>query len=542
MTKFIDEKSNVDLEKDKTLFEYADKVRMRIPTSCGRVGDCHECIVEIIEGENNLSEQTDDEQFLSSPFRLACQAKTINVKDNLKFTPRKRDRKILTTFDNKNDYEIDNHYVFDKDSVSIEKNNQKKILINKKSKIFGLAIDVGTTTVAINLLNLESGKVIATSSFENPQVFGGSDVMNRISYDTNKFKGELHKSIISAINFEIGEITKKIKIRRRQIVEIVIVGNSTMRDIFFNLDVETIGVRPYKSLTEFNFIDKKVDSTELSSIASKLDIRINPEAIIYSPPLIASHIGSDISAGLIAVDFFSNNKKKIFIDIGTNTEVVLGDNKNFLAASCPAGPAFEGGEISYGMPGYAGAVEHVKWESNKYSYRTIGDSSPTGICGSGLIDFLSEMIDNKFMNSVGKFTENLEFLKLDENYDVMLTRKDVSNLAQAKAANVCGQALVIKDFGISVEDIDEIYLAGGFANYIDIERAKNIGFILNYSSKKIKKIGNSALEGATKLLLSYKLRKNLLNYVTKINHLELETKEEFFDYFVEGCQFKEISV
>ena len=409
MTKFIHEKSNVDLEKDKTLFEYADKVRMRIPTSCGRVGDCHECIVEIIEGENNLSQQTDDEQFLSSPFRLACQAKTINVKDNLKFTPRKRDRKILTTFDNKNDYEIDNHYVFDKDSVSIEKNNQKKILINKKSKIFGLAIDVGTTTVAINLLNLESGKVIATSSFENPQVFGGSDVMNRISYDTNKFKGELHKSIISAINFEIGEITKKIKIRRRQIVEIVIVGNSTMRDIFFNLDVETIGVRPYKSLTEFNFIDKKVDSTELSSIASKLDIRINPEAIIYSPPLIASHIGSDISAGLIAVDFFSNNKNKIFIDIGTNTEVVLGDNKNFLAASCPAGPAFEGGEISYGMPGYAGAVEHVKWESNKYSYRTIGDSSPTGICGSGLIDFLSEMIDNKFMNSVGKFTENLEF-------------------------------------------------------------------------------------------------------------------------------------
>ena len=132
MTKFIYEKSNVDLEKDKSLFEYADKVRMRIPTSCGRVGDCHECIVEIIEGENNLSEQTNDEQFLSSPFRLACQAKTIYVKDNLKFTPRKRDRKILTTFDNKNDYEIDNHYVFDKDSVSIEKNNQKKIIKSLK--------------------------------------------------------------------------------------------------------------------------------------------------------------------------------------------------------------------------------------------------------------------------------------------------------------------------------------------------------------------------------------------------------------------------
>ena len=366
--------------------------------------------------------------------------------------------------------------------------------------------------------------------------------MNRISYDSTKFKGELHKTIISAINFEVGEITKKIKIRRNQIVEIVIVGNSTMRDIFFNLDVESIGVKPYKSQTEFDFISKKVNSTELKVYASDLELRINPDAIIYSPPLIASHIGSDISAGLIAVDFFSSNQNKIFIDIGTNTEVVLGNGDNFIAASCPAGPAFEGGEITYGMPGYDGAVENVKWDHNKYVYKTIGDSSPLGICGSGLIDFLSEMKDNNFMNSLGKFNSELEYVKLDENHEVMLTRKDVSNLAQAKAANVCGQALVIKDFGINLKDIDEIYLAGGFANYIDIERAKNIGFILNYPTKRIKKIGNSALEGATKLLLSNMLRKKLLEQVTKINHLELETKEEFFDYFVEGCQFKEISI
>ena len=542
MSKFIHKKSKIDLEKDKSLFEYADQVRMRIPTSCGRVGDCHECIVEIIEGENNLSEITNEENFLSSPFRLACQAKTIKNEADLSFTPRKRNRKILTSFESENEYKIDNNYKITSQSVIINETENQKILINKKSVIYGLSIDVGTTTVALNLVNLETGKIKATSSFENPQVFGGSDVMNRISYDSTKFKGELHKTIISAINFEVGEITKKIKIRRNQIVEIVIVGNSTMRDIFFNLDVESIGVKPYKSQTEFDFISKKVNSTEVKVYASDLELRINPDAIIYSPPLIASHIGSDISAGLIAVDFFSSNQNKIFIDIGTNTEVVLGNGDNFIAASCPAGPAFEGGEITYGMPGYDGAVENVKWDHNKYVYKTIGDSSPLGICGSGLIDFLSEMKDNNFMNSLGKFNSELEYVKLDENHEVMLTRKDVSNLAQAKAANVCGQALVIKDFGINLKDIDEIYLAGGFANYIDIERAKNIGFILNYPTKRIKKIGNSALEGATKLLLSNMLRKKLLEQVTKINHLELETKEEFFDYFVEGCQFKEISI
>jgi uncharacterized 2Fe-2S/4Fe-4S cluster protein (DUF4445 family) len=542
MTKFISEKKNLDLVNNKTLFEYADDIKMRVPTSCGRIGDCHECIVEVSEGYENLSEPTKEEAFLKNPFRLACQAKTVDNKSNLIFNPRKRDRQILTSFNNEKGYQIDNNYEITPNSVIFNNLGEKKTLLSKASKIYGLAIDVGTTTVALNLINLETSDILSTSSFENPQVFGGSDVMNRISYDMTRFKGELHKSIISSINFEIGELVKKLKLRRRQIIEIVIVGNSTMRDLFFNLNVETIGVKPYKSITEFDFLNKKVKSTELSSRAIDLGIRINPEAIIYSPPLIASHIGSDVSAGLIATDFFEGNNTKILIDIGTNTEVVLGNSRNVLAASCPAGPAFEGGEISYGMPGYSGAIEKVNCIDNEYVYKTIGNIEPKGICGSGLIDLLSEMIDNKFMNYLGKFIDNQESLKLDHDYDVEITRRDVSNLAQAKAANVCGQALVIKDFGITVDDIDEVFLAGGFANYIDVERAKNIGFILNFPSKKIKKIGNSALEGATKLLLSNKLREKLLEYVNRINHLELETKNDFFDYFVEGCQFKKISI
>ena len=539
--KFVHENKSIELSQDKSLFDLADQVKMRIPTSCGRVGDCHECIVEVSEGLENLSECSEHETFLTEPYRLACQSKIISLDSDISFTPRKRDRKILTNFTGSNKYDIDHNYQYKNNSLVLLNDGKEKI-ISKSKNFYGLAVDIGTTTVAINLVNLDDGKIIITSSFENPQVFGGSDVMNRISYDSSKFKGELCKSIISSINFEIGEYVKKIKIRRNEIVEAVIVGNATMRDLFFDLDVESIGVRPYKSIIELDYLDNKVDSTEMSKYAKEINLRINPNAIIYSPPLIASHIGSDVSAGLISTDFFENNNLKMLIDIGTNTEVVLGTPNRMLAASCPAGPAFEGGEITFGMPGYTGAVEKVDIYKDKFRYKTIGDVEATGICGSGLIDFLSVLVENKLMNPLGKFTSEEDKMFLDNEHNINLSRKDVSSLAQAKAANVCGQALVIKDFGKNILDIENVYLAGGFANYIDIQNAINIGFILDFPLEKIKKIGNSALEGATKLLLSNKLRKNLVKYVKNIDHLELETKSDFFDYFVEGCQFKKISI
>ena len=539
--KFVHENKSIELSQDKSLFDLADQVKMRIPTSCGRVGDCHECIVEVSEGLENLSERSEHETFLTEPYRLACQSKIISLKSDISFTPRKRDRKILTNFTGSNKYDIDHNYQYKNNSLVLINDGKEKI-ISKSKNFYGLAVDIGTTTVAINLVNLDDGKIIITSSFENPQVFGGSDVMNRISYDSSKFKGELCKSIISSINFEIGEYVKKIKIRRNEIVEAVIVGNATMRDLFFDLDVESIGVRPYKSIIELDYLDNKVDSTEMSKYAKEINLRINPNAIVYSPPLIASHIGSDVSAGLISTDFFENNNLKMLIDIGTNTEVVLGTPNRMLAASCPAGPAFEGGEITFGMPGYTGAVEKVDIYKDKFRYKTIGDVEATGICGSGLIDFLSVLVENKLMNPLGKFTSEEDKMFLDNEQAINLSRKDVSSLAQAKAANVCGQALVIKDFGKNILDIENVYLAGGFANYIDIQNAINIGFILDFPLEKIKKIGNSALEGATKLLLSNKLRKNLVKYVKNIDHLELETKSDFFDYFVEGCQFKKISI
>ena len=536
------EEDSSSLRLNTTIFQCADKIKLRIPTSCGRLGECHECIVEILNGKSNLSNRTEEEMFLKDPFRLACQAKIVSAKEKLSFRPRNRARKILTDSFLPKTFELSNNFIISSNGVEKKENDTFVKLLDKESDIYGLAIDVGTTTVAINLVNLLTGEILLTSSYENPQVFGGSDVINRISYDSTKFKGELHKAIISSVNFEIGEMIKPLKIRRRQILEITIVGNTTMRDIFFDLNVETIGLKPYKSSIEFDYINNKVESTELKRSAKEMGIRINPKGLIYSPPLIASHIGSDVSAGLISSSFFDNDSNKLFIDIGTNTEVVIGNSKKMSAASCPAGPAFEGGEVTFGMPGYDGAIEKVKWNDGGITFQTIGNSEPLGICGSGLIDLLSEMKKKKYMNDLGQFKNQENELIIDKENNILISRKDVSALAQAKAANVCGQALTIKDYGISINDLDTVYLAGGFASYIDVDNAKEIGFILNFPEDKIVKIGNSALNGATHLLLSDQARNKLVKYVKQINHLELETKTEFFDYFVEGCQFKKINL
>ena len=211
----------------------------------------------------------------------------------------------------------------------------------------------------MNLVDLETGDILYTASFENPQRFGGSDVMNRISYDTGTYRGELQAVLISSINYEIGEMVRALKIRRRHIVEFVAVGNTTMRDILFGIDVEPVGQKPYKSHIETDFTDGKRDTTAINVQAHELGIRINPNANIYSGPLIASHIGSDIAADLLTIAIDQQQEPIILIDIGTNTEIIAGNKNNLHAASCPAGPAFEGGQVTYAMPGYNGAVEHV---------------------------------------------------------------------------------------------------------------------------------------------------------------------------------------
>jgi len=526
----------------KTLFEYADELSVRVPTSCQRNGECHECIVEIQKGFESLNPMTKPEKFLRGNYRLACQAFLKNQSSNVDFSILRRQPKILTKGQQIN-VKLNPSIIRSGDDVIYISNESNKVIDKYRGKILGLAIDVGTTTVVINLVNLQSGEILHTTSFENPQRFGGSDVMNRISYDTGIYHGELKSVLISSINFEIKEMVRELKIRRNYIYEVVVVGNTTMRDMFLGLNVESIGVKPYKSLTEFKQINSEIPHTAITAKAKDTGLRINKNGIVYGAPLISSHLGSDISADLLSIDFDNQKEPFLLVDIGTNTEVVFGNSGKYLAASCPAGPAFEGGGVTYAMPGYSGAIEHIRFNSDSsIEYDVIDKKPPIGICGSGLIDLIAGLIKKGSMNELGVLQNNSKEYEFSDINNLTVSRSDLSALAQAKAANYCGQAIVIKKSGLKIGEIKNLFLAGGFANYIDIKNAVDIGFIANLDLNKISKIGNASLVGATIMLLSTDSRRKIESLTKNIEHIELETVPEFFDFFVEGCQFKPMDI
>ncbi len=535
----IHDNKRIPLTDGKTLFDYADDVALRVPTSCGRNGECHECIVEIRRGADGLNSPTEPEKFLRGNYRLACQATVTNISAEIEFAVLRRQPRILTEGIHRDDIESQPFVYREGDDVMFLGPEGPRKIDKYRGRLLGIAADIGTTTVVMNLVDLETAKTIYTTSFENPQRFGGSDVMNRISYDGGKYHGELQAVMLSSINFEIGEMVKTLKIRRRHIYELVAVGNATMREIFFGYDVQDIGQKPYKSPVEMEFLDGKRQTTALNVRAGDLGVRINPEGNIYGGPLIGSHVGADVAADLLAVSMELQEEPVLLVDVGTNTEVVVGNRHRLLAASCPAGPAFEGGEVTYGMPGYDGAVEKFQFNgSDTPELQVIGKIEPTGICGSGLIDLLAELRRTGRMTELGQLAPGTNEYVFSPEQQLTLSRADISALAQAKAANYCGQSIVLRKYGLTLDKYESLYLAGGFANYVDASNARDIGFIAGLPLERIVKVGNASLEGATIMLISGPKRREMEEFVTQIEHVELETIPDFFDLFVEGCQFK----
>lgn len=538
MSPIILNSHNLSANEGDSLFDFADALSIRVPTSCGRTGECHECIVEIRRGQDALTAPSAEETFLRGNYRLACQARVKKTEVDIEFQVLRRQPRILTTSVTRQS-ELRPAYCRVGDDVVHYGHDKADVIGKYPGAIYGIAVDLGTTTVVMNLVNLESGSIEYTASFENPQRFGGSDVMNRIVYDGGDNAGELRSVMVSAINFEIGEIVRQKKIRRNQIFELVAVGNTTMRDLFFGVDVQSIGTRPYKSLIEKQFHAEEITSTSLVTKAKDLGLRINRKGTVYGGPLIASHLGADTAADLLAIGIEKQKKPIIVVDVGTNTEVVVGNRDRLLAASCPAGPAFEGGEITYGMPGYEGAIEKIKIESGGIvNVGVIGNGEPIGICGSGLIDLLAELRRTGLMDELGKFRDGSSEYIFSEQSNLTLSRADVSALAQAKAANYCGQAIVLQKYGLPLEKFEKLYLAGGFANYVDESNAIDIGFITNMPIDKVEKVGNTSIAGAVIMLLSTRKRAEIEKLVGTIEHVELETVPEFFDFFVDGCLFK----
>ena len=531
---------SIEARGGQSLFDYAESVGIDVPTSCRKQGKCKECMVEVVEGMDALSALAEPEQHLKGNFRLSCQTSVTASEGHVRCHTMRRghmriERHAFGLPLSNRAVELDPTVTRDGDRILIDGVEVER----STGPSLGIAMDLGTTTVVLRLVDLETGELIADTSFENPQRFGGSEVMSRIAYDTEHPGRLLMRTLAGYLTHAI----EKFPVDPKSIYEMVVVGNSTMRDLFFRQSVYSIGQNPYRSITEMEMAEGKRKTTSLVQSGLHSLLPIHPKARVYGAPIISGHVGADAAACMLAVDLAHEERLVAVMDIGTNTELIVGNRHRILAASCPAGPAFEGGSIACGMPALDGAIEAVEIAGDAtFRLGVIGDVPPEGICGSGLIDVLSELLRTGRMNDMGRFEDDVRRITLvhTEDKDIFLLESDVNELAQAKGANVAGLHAVFSSYGIDFDDIEVFYLAGGFGRHLNIEASKRIGLVPSLASTKIVQAGNTAIEGATIALLSKAKRQELEDLVKKVEHCRLETHPDFFNFFVEGCQFKPV--
>ena len=535
MAELIHESERRPIRVGQTLFDAADELSVRVPSSCRRSGRCRECVVRVVDGADSLIPPTEAESFLTDGFRLACQARIDRDDRDIRFEVLRRRLRILTASGPGPDeppFEIDPVATRD-GGIAVHAGEP---IGPAPGRLLGLAIDVGTTTVVFELVDLETGRSLEAAAFENPQRFGGSDVMSRIAYEAAN-PGELRRSLRRALNRELQATYRRLGVDRHEVFEAVVVGNPTMRDLFFGLDVAPLGRSPFRSVSETAVREGRTASTSIERFGHEIGLFMHPRGRVYGAPLVACHVGADIAADLVATGFADRPGISLLVDIGTNTEMVISDGSNIFAASSPAGPAFEGGGIRHGMAGADGAIESARWDGAGFTWRTIGDVSPEGICGSGLVDVLAESVRAGLLRADTSFANGARTIDVAPAYGIYLDRLDVSNLAQAKAANTVGQTILVRRLGVGPSDVDRLLLAGAFANALDIHNAQAIGLLAGVPPEQVVRVGNAALRGAKALLLSGRHRLALAATVARIEHAELESEPDFFDLFVEGCRF-----
>ncbi len=422
---------------------------------------------------------------------------------------------------------------------------------------YGAAVDIGSTTVALYLCNLRTGELLAAESEMNPQIVYGEDVMSRIQYTIEYPDGleKLHKAIIATLNKLLKQAAHTAKIKMHEILEMVLVGNSTMHHILLNLHPKDLGLAP--------FVPAIHSSVDIK--ARELGLHINPSGNIHVLPTIASFVGADTSAVILAEEPHKQEENWLLIDVGTNAELVLGNSKRLLCTSTPTGPALEGAHVEYGMRAAPGAMERIVIDENTLEpkYKVIGvdgwntdhaefKGQVKGICGSAIIDGVAELFRAGIVDSRGKFKTNLESKRIRQGEsgweyviawaeetsigrDIPMTQQDVRQIQLAKAALFVAARTLLKRFNLQTPD--KIILAGGFGSYIDKEKAMLIGLIPDCNLDNVYAVGNAAGDGARIALLNVEKRKEIETVTRKVERFELPTDPEFQNQFMLATSF-----
>jgi uncharacterized 2Fe-2S/4Fe-4S cluster protein (DUF4445 family) len=412
---------------------------------------------------------------------------------------------------------------------------------------WGVAVDIGTTSNVVYLVDLLSGEVVDTASEYNGQIARGEDIISRIIY-ASKGDGlaELQGLVVQTINGLLRELAGKRGISAEKIYKMTVAGNSTMIHLFLGLPPESIRLAPFVTTT----------NQPPPVLANEVGVEINPLATVDCLPGVGSYVGADITAGVLSSNMCSLEQVSLFIDIGTNGEMVLGDCDWLISCACSAGPAFEGAGVADGMRATAGAIEEV-WIDDRTlepSYRVIGDERPRGICGSGLISLLAEMFVSGVMDKAGNLNAGLDNPRLREGahgpeyvvawsketatgQDIVINKVDVDNLLRAKAAVYAGCSVLARSVGTDLASVESILIAGAFGQYLDVENAIQIGLLPDLPRQKFKFLGNTSILGAYMALLSREGRKGISDVAGRMTYLELSADNTFHDEWMSALFF-----
>ncbi|MGI5816763.1 MAG: ASKHA domain-containing protein [Armatimonadota bacterium] len=427
---------------------------------------------------------------------------------------------------------------------------------NADSCCLGAAIDIGTTTVVAYLVDLRTGEVVATASELNPQARYGHDLISRIEHVQSAATGleDLRRLIVDLINRLLAEATGEAGVRRRDIYEVAVVGNTCMHHLFLGLDPRHLAHAPYVPVTR--------EPIELS--AEEAGLAINRAGNVYCLPVIAGFVGADTVGVLLMSRMAERDHPTLAIDIGTNGEVMLSANGRLLTTSCAAGPAFEGGEIRHGVRAADGAIERVWLRNGSIGYATIGSARPNGICGSGIFDTVAALLDSGVADSSGRLaTEEVaetlspglrarlrgegpdrEFVLVEGggvgNGEITFTQKDLREVQLAKGAVRAAIELLCAETGIRCDEIEEVLLAGAFGNYIDRRSALRMGLLPDVRLEQIRGIGNAAGAGALAALLSLDERKRAAELARDAEHVELMANPRFQLVFADSMMFPDV--
>lgn len=480
---------------------------------CGGKGRCGKCRIRVLAGDVFITEEDKkvfSEKELEAGWRLSCR---VYPQEELEISFEQKDEslfEILSSYQNETFGNIE------------------------KESAYDIAVDIGTTTIAMELLGGDSKKVLHTATTINGQRRYGADVISRIKSSADGKKSELQESIRSDLQKGIGQLIRKTGISRESIRNIVIGGNTTMGHLLMGYDCDTLGVYPFDPVN-IDFIE----GTDREIIGAGTG-----ETRVLLLPGISTYVGGDIVSGLYACGFEQREDVCLLVDLGTNGEMALGNRDRILVTSTAAGPAFEGGNITWGTGSIPGAISSVKIRDGKAQVKTIRDEAPVGICGTGVVETVAELVREEIVSDAGAldeayFEQGFSLAASADGNEIVFTQKDVREIQLAKAAVRAGVETLLLRYGIEKEDVSKVYLAGGFGCKLDTDKAVEIGMLPPEFKDRIETVGNSSLAGAVKYLADPEGEKEIRKLVELSQEIGLSSDKDFNEFYMDAMFFEE---